>query len=223
MLGALDSTGDVTETGRMMSHFPLEPFLSRMLIEAGRNRLNCVKEITIIVAMASVENVFENKKSVRKKPGAAPPSILGASKVVVKANSAYNQHMNVTSASSSSSRCGQDEETVLRNKQIDESHAQLRHPLGDMWTSLVIYKKWEETGYSHQWCDDFFLHYRAMKTAKNVREQLLDECIKHGLCAATDKSSGASTSSHSSNLFTPAYEERIGRVLAASLYMNVAR
>lgn len=36
MLGALDANGDVTEIGRGMSNFPLEPNLSRMLYEASR-------------------------------------------------------------------------------------------------------------------------------------------------------------------------------------------
>jgi HrpA-like RNA helicase len=40
MLGAIDGNGDITETGRGMSTFPLEPNLSRMLFEASRSKIS---------------------------------------------------------------------------------------------------------------------------------------------------------------------------------------
>lgn len=36
MLGAIDGNGDITEIGRGMSNFPLEPPLSRMLYESSK-------------------------------------------------------------------------------------------------------------------------------------------------------------------------------------------
>ncbi|CAK4667593.1 unnamed protein product [Aphanomyces euteiches] len=55
-LGALDDAGNVTATGKAMAQFPLEPRLARVLIEAIR--LDCSEELSTIVAMLSVENIF---------------------------------------------------------------------------------------------------------------------------------------------------------------------
>ncbi|KAI9895274.1 hypothetical protein PsorP6_018963 [Peronosclerospora sorghi] len=57
VLGALDATtGEATRLGKLMAAFPLEPKLSRALIESVL--LNCSHEMAQIVAMLSVENVF---------------------------------------------------------------------------------------------------------------------------------------------------------------------
>lgn len=56
ILGALDNKGDLTKTGRQMAEFPLEPALSKMLCSA--ERLGCTDEITTVVSMLSVPNVF---------------------------------------------------------------------------------------------------------------------------------------------------------------------
>ncbi|CAM9943781.1 unnamed protein product, partial [Hapterophycus canaliculatus] len=55
-LGALDQDGRATERGRRMSRFPLEPSLSRTLLEAGD--LGCVEEVLTIVALLSVESIW---------------------------------------------------------------------------------------------------------------------------------------------------------------------
>lgn len=55
-LGALDRCGAVTDTGRCMAQFPLEPVLSRILIESSKH--GCAGPVASIVAMLSVENVF---------------------------------------------------------------------------------------------------------------------------------------------------------------------
>ena len=51
MLRALDEEGKLTQLGRVMSKFPLDPRLSKMLIAACQ--LNCTEEILSIVAMLS--------------------------------------------------------------------------------------------------------------------------------------------------------------------------
>ncbi|KAG3186784.1 putative pre-mRNA-splicing factor ATP-dependent RNA helicase [Phytophthora cactorum] len=56
VLGALDVTGEATALGKLMAAFPLEPKLSRALVESLL--LNCSHEMTQVVAMLSAENVF---------------------------------------------------------------------------------------------------------------------------------------------------------------------
>jgi ATP-dependent helicase HrpA len=54
-LGALDQNKELTDTGRHMAHFPLDPALSRMIIEA-HNR-HCVREITIIASALCIQDM----------------------------------------------------------------------------------------------------------------------------------------------------------------------
>ncbi|KAH3761839.1 hypothetical protein Pelo_6325 [Pelomyxa schiedti] len=55
-LGALDERGAVTGLGSQMAQFPLEPLLSRILIDSTER--NCSSEMATVVAMLSVENLF---------------------------------------------------------------------------------------------------------------------------------------------------------------------
>lgn len=55
-LGALDKDGGATDVGRRMSRYPLEPSLSRTLLEAEDK--GCLEEILTIVALLSVESIW---------------------------------------------------------------------------------------------------------------------------------------------------------------------
>jgi pre-mRNA-splicing factor ATP-dependent RNA helicase DHX15/PRP43 len=63
-LGALDDEGELTGTGRLMSDFPLEPQLARMLISSVD--FKCSAEILSITAMLSVQQVFMRPKDAAK-------------------------------------------------------------------------------------------------------------------------------------------------------------
>lgn len=55
-LGALDEDGNLTELGKQMSKFPLEPSFSRMLLASVD--LKCSEEMLTLIAMLSIENIF---------------------------------------------------------------------------------------------------------------------------------------------------------------------
>eukprot|EP00931_Biecheleriopsis_adriatica_P102600 TRINITY_DN77546_c0_g1_i1.p1 TRINITY_DN77546_c0_g1~~TRINITY_DN77546_c0_g1_i1.p1 ORF type:complete len:1170 (+),score=304.74 TRINITY_DN77546_c0_g1_i1:115-3510(+) len=59
-LGSLDDEGMLTNLGRKMAEFPMEPALSKMLLTSVD--LRCSDEIMTIVAMLSVQNVFYRPK-----------------------------------------------------------------------------------------------------------------------------------------------------------------
>jgi len=59
-LGALDDEGLLTRIGRKMAEFPLDPPLAKMLLTSVQ--LGCAKEVLIIVAMLSIQNVFYRPK-----------------------------------------------------------------------------------------------------------------------------------------------------------------
>lgn len=63
-LGALNDDGDLTELGAMMSEFPLDPQLAKMLIASVEH--NCSNEILSIIAMLSVPNVFMRPNDAKK-------------------------------------------------------------------------------------------------------------------------------------------------------------
>ena len=56
VLGAIDGDARLTDLGRKMSNYPLDPALSKMLITA--DRLHCSAEMVTIVSMLSVPDIF---------------------------------------------------------------------------------------------------------------------------------------------------------------------
>ncbi|CAI2174147.1 8406_t:CDS:1, partial [Funneliformis geosporum] len=57
LLEAIDEKGMLTSLGDEMCIFPLNPFLSRVLIASARH-FDCSREVSTIVAMLSVEEIF---------------------------------------------------------------------------------------------------------------------------------------------------------------------
>lgn len=70
ILGALDNTGDLTDTGRQMVDFPLDPPLSKMLLHAHEVG-GCSAEVLIVVSMLSVPSVFFRPKDREEESDAA--------------------------------------------------------------------------------------------------------------------------------------------------------
>jgi pre-mRNA-splicing factor ATP-dependent RNA helicase DHX38/PRP16 len=60
ILGALDDFGNLTPLGKKMVEFPLDPPLSKMLLESEQYR--CTSEILTVVSMLSVPSVFYRPK-----------------------------------------------------------------------------------------------------------------------------------------------------------------
>jgi len=225
MLNALNESGNITEIGEKMSHFPLEPFLSKMIIESfvnsEYNQYYCIDIITIIVSMVSVENIYMTKKYTKKILNKTHNN--NNNNIKLKAN--YNNNTIFTSATDSNNNNKEVEEEyhkeMYRNDCIDHAHAILRHPLGDIWTFISIYIEWGENHYSIEWCEKNYIQYRALKYAKNIREQLYTEINK--ILINNNNNKNLIISDLSSNIFTSNYEIMIGKILSSSLYMNIAR
>jgi HrpA-like RNA helicase len=66
LLEAIDTRGILTQLGEMMTMFPLNPFLSRVLISSAKE-YKCSREIVIIVSMVSAEEVFYTPKKEEKQ------------------------------------------------------------------------------------------------------------------------------------------------------------
>lgn len=69
VLGALDNTGELTEIGKKMVVFPLDPPLAKMLIFS--EQLGCSAEVLIVASMLSVPSVFFRPKDRAEESDAA--------------------------------------------------------------------------------------------------------------------------------------------------------
>ncbi|PPQ70888.1 hypothetical protein CVT24_000556 [Panaeolus cyanescens] len=69
VLGALNNSGDLTDIGRKMSEFPMEPSMAKMLIQSVEDR--CSAEMLTIVSMLSVPSVFYRPKERMEEADAA--------------------------------------------------------------------------------------------------------------------------------------------------------
>ncbi len=136
-LGALDERGHVTALGQSMAKFPLDPALSRAILQAHEE--GCLKEVVTIAAMLSVESIWFSRKKKDHPEDGKPPE---------------------------------------RDAEADRAHRLFCHPRGDHITYLMVYAAWEERGFSELWCKDAFLSARALKNARNVRNQLEQEVRK---------------------------------------------
>ena len=75
-LGALDEEGLLTRQGRRMAEFPLEPPLSKILIQSVD--LGCADELLTIVAMLSVQNIFYRPKEKQTQADSEAVEVLPA-------------------------------------------------------------------------------------------------------------------------------------------------
>ncbi|XP_016303420.1 pre-mRNA-splicing factor ATP-dependent RNA helicase PRP16-like [Sinocyclocheilus anshuiensis] len=111
ILGALDNTGALTPTGRLMVEFPLDPALSKMLIVSCD--MGCSADILIIVSMLSVPSIFYRPKG--------------------------------------------------REEESDQVREKFSVPESDHLTYLNVYLQWKNNNYSSIWCNDHFIHTKAMR------------------------------------------------------------
>mmetsp|Transcript_68078 Transcript_68078/g.215385 ORF Transcript_68078/g.215385 Transcript_68078/m.215385 type:complete len:701 (-) Transcript_68078:54-2156(-) len=123
-LGALDDEGNLTSLGGLMSEFPLDPQLGKML--AASPNYSCSNEIMSVVSMLSVPMCFLRPRDAMK--------------------------------------------------QADEAKARFAHIDGDHLTLLNVYHAFKQNGEKPDWCYDHFINFRAMKSADNVRGQLVRLC-----------------------------------------------
>jgi HrpA-like RNA helicase len=75
-LGALDDGQKLTDIGRKMASFPLEPKFSKALIHG--QRLRCTKEVIGVIACLSVESIFFCPHDKRDEAGEAKKKFLNS-------------------------------------------------------------------------------------------------------------------------------------------------
>lgn len=74
LLGCLDELGNITDAGRVMAQFPLDPPLAKMLYAS--NECQCTEEILTIVSMLSIPSIFFRPKNKEAESDAAREKLL---------------------------------------------------------------------------------------------------------------------------------------------------
>ncbi|CAH8524978.1 unnamed protein product [Dicrocoelium dendriticum] len=129
IFGALDNTGGLTNLGRQMVEYPLDPASSKLLIISCD--MNCSEEILTIVSMLSVPNVFYRPKG--------------------------------------------------REEESDNAREKFQVPESDHLTLLNVYNQWRKADYSSGFCARHFLHLKAMRKVREVRQQMKEIMEQHNM------------------------------------------
>lgn len=65
--------------------------------------------------------------------------------------------------------------------EADAAKGRFSHENGDHLTLLNVYNAFKVKKENPDWCYDHFLNYRALKSANDIREQLLSIMVKMGI------------------------------------------
>ena len=149
-LGALDDNGELTELGSMMSEFPLDPQLAKMVIAS--TDYSCSNEILSITSMLSGKWIDRHNNVIYL--------LVSVPQVFVRPNDAKQ------AADEAKMRFAHIDGDHLTLLNVYHAYKQSKSITICHFTILLIDRE------DSQWCYDNFLSYRSLKSADNVREQL---------------------------------------------------
>ncbi|MBA0862346.1 hypothetical protein Goshw_007352 [Gossypium schwendimanii] len=162
-LGALDDEGNLTKLGEIMSEFPLDPQMSKMLVVSSE--FNCSNEILSVAAMLSAGMCLRLSSATVLSGFHAPVGMHHRiSKQVL---------MQIVSVSQYSLMKQMVSPCLEAQKAADEAKARFGHIDGDHLTLLNVYHAYKQNNEDQSWCYENFINHRALKAADNVRQQLV--------------------------------------------------
>ena len=138
ILGALDNLGKLTDLGKKMVEFPLDPPLSKMLLESPRYK--CSSEILTVVSMLSVPSVFYRPKEREAEADASREKFFVPESDHLTLLNVYNQWKN------SGYRSDWAEEHFIHIKALRKVR-EVRTQLQDIMRTLKL----EETSCGNNW------------------------------------------------------------------------
>lgn len=68
-----------------------------------------------------------------------------------------------------------------REEEADSVREKFQVPESDHLTFLNVYNQWKQNNYSSHWCNEHFIHVKAMRKVREVRQQLKDIVIQQKL------------------------------------------
>ncbi|KJE90286.1 RNA helicase [Capsaspora owczarzaki ATCC 30864] len=192
-LGALGDDGELTELGRQMSEFPLEPALAKALIaaatgtESNSNGSNSASQLAN-GAGASSSATAKQTPSVRDSA-----MVEVDSRTLAKTRPAVAQ--NATTSALRRQPCVSEMIDIVsmlstenifftpsdKREQAEAARAPFRAPEGDHITLFNVFKAYLKAKGDAEWCRSHFLNQRSMAAAESVRKQLRGLCTRLGL------------------------------------------
>lgn len=135
LLGALDEKSQLTDLGRSMAFFPLEPQYAAVILASVDN--NCTSEVLSIVSILSSSSPLFPDSSSQREAAA-------------------------------------------------DARAKFRHLSGDHLSMLNVWSAYEiialeGKGARKEWCKKNHVNERALSEAKNIRDQLVQVCVRTGV------------------------------------------
>ena len=147
-LGALNHLGNLTKLGRKMAEFPVDPMMSKMLLQSEKYEFFFVQKTLKLSSRTNLQN-FDFFRYQCTEEAATIAAMLSVNSAIF-----YRPRQKLIFA-----------DTAKKN---------FHHVTGDHLTLLNVYNQWAATDYSVQWCYENFIQYRSMKRARDVRDQLVN-------------------------------------------------
>ncbi|XP_076357902.1 ATP-dependent RNA helicase l(1)G0007 isoform X2 [Tachypleus tridentatus] len=72
-----------------------------------------------------------------------------------------------------------------REEESDAAREKFQVPESDHLTLLNVYQQWSNNGYSSSWCNEHFIHVKAMKKVREVRQQLKEIMVQQKMDIAS--------------------------------------
>jgi ATP-dependent helicase HrpA len=126
-LGAIDENNELTEIGRRMAWLPIDPRLSRMILEAAREQ--CIDEVLIIVAALSIQDPRERPHDKQQAADVAHAKFQDERSdflALLKLWKFYREHAKQLSHNKLRRLCKENFLSFIRMREWDEVHEQLR-------------------------------------------------------------------------------------------------
>ncbi|KAJ7365090.1 Pre-mRNA-splicing factor ATP-dependent RNA helicase PRP16 [Desmophyllum pertusum] len=80
-----------------------------------------------------------------------------------------------------------------REEESDAAREKFAVPESDHLTYLNVYMQWKTNNYSAQWCNEHFIHIKAMRKVREVRGQLKDIMIQQKMPSSPVEMIGTSS------------------------------
>jgi ATP-dependent RNA helicase DHX8/PRP22 len=155
VLDALDADGRITARGRAMAALPLDPSLARALLEA--RRLGCLPEMLTVAGMLSPEgSVFSG--------GRGPEQLAGGGRGRAREAGGGGGGQGGGQGGGAAPALSPQGAALLQGWMADG--------LGDHALLLRLYGAWQAAGCSAEWCRGVGADPRALRFARDVRQQL---------------------------------------------------
>lgn len=150
VLDAIDIDGKISPNGRAMAGMPLDPSLARALLAA--KELGCLDDMMTVAAMLSPEgSVFMGGK--------------GPEQLINEGEKGHEQQQHRGGK-------GRPPPVTLSARGRALLDDMMADGLGDHVLLLRLYRAWEDSGCSTEWCKEVGVDGRSMRFARDVRRQL---------------------------------------------------